>query len=166
MIRETAREMARHRPATLVHPGRHATWYGDDAQRSRAIALLNALLGSWGRQGGFYQPAHMDVPAYPYPPYPRPERGKADRRGGEHPFASETITTGLREATLAGQPYPIKGWMVYATNLMQALPNEAETIEAIQKLDLLAVATSSAARSPAGPTWSCRRPPIWSATTS
>ncbi len=76
VIRETAREMARHRPATLVHPGRHATWYGDDAQRSRAIALLNALLGSWGRKGGFYQPASMDVPAYPYPPYPKPETGQ------------------------------------------------------------------------------------------
>ena len=45
-IRATAREMARHRPATLVHPGRHATWYSDDTQRSRAIALLNALLRS------------------------------------------------------------------------------------------------------------------------
>ncbi|MCK7517632.1 MAG: molybdopterin-dependent oxidoreductase [Ignavibacteriales bacterium] len=56
VIRETAREMARYKPATLVHPGRHATWYGDDAQRSRAIALLNALLGSWGRKGGFYVP--------------------------------------------------------------------------------------------------------------
>ena len=56
VIRETAREMARYKPATLIHPGRHATWYGDDAQRSRAIALLNALLGSWGRKGGFYIP--------------------------------------------------------------------------------------------------------------
>ena len=56
VIRETAREMARYKPATLIHPGRHATWYGDDAQRSRAIALLNALLGSWGRKGGFYVP--------------------------------------------------------------------------------------------------------------
>ena len=70
VIRETAREMARHRPATLVHPGRHATWYGDDAQRSRAIALLNALLGSWGRKGGFYQPASMDVPALSLPALP------------------------------------------------------------------------------------------------
>ncbi len=139
LIRETAREMARHRPATLVHPGRHATWYGDDTQRSRALALLNALLGSWGRRGGFYQPAHMDVPAYPYPPYPKPARGRADRRGAEHPFATETITTGLREATLTGEPYPIRGWLVYGTNLMSALPNEQQTIDAIQKLDLLAV---------------------------
>ena len=139
VIRETAREMARHRPATLVHPGRHATWYGDDAQRSRAIALLNALLGSWGRKGGFYQPASMNVPAYPYPPYPKPEKGKVDNPDRRYPFASEAITTGIREATITGKPYPVKGWVVYATNLIQALPNEAETIKAIQALDLLVV---------------------------
>ena len=143
-IRETAREMARHRPATLVHPGRHVTWYGDDTQRSRAIALLNALLGSWGRKGGFYQPASMDVPSYPYPPYPKPQRGPVDnpvREDGSSdrrfPFASEALTTGIREATVTGKPYPVKGWFVYATNLIQALPNEAETIKAIRALDLL-----------------------------
>ncbi len=139
VIRETAREMARYRPATLVHPGRHATWYGDDAQRSRAVALLNALLGSWGRKGGFYQPRSMDVPGYPYPPYPASRQGKVDNPGGKHPFASESITTGIREATVSGRPYPVKGWITYATNLMMALPNEAETIKAIQALDLLVV---------------------------
>lgn len=139
LIRRTAREMALHRPATLVHPGRHATWYGDDAQRSRAIALLNALLGSWGRKGGFYQPASMDMPGYPYPPYPKPAKGKVDNPGKRYPFAHEAITTGIREATITGKPYPVKGWMVYATNLMHALPGEAETIKAIQALDLLVV---------------------------
>jgi thiosulfate reductase/polysulfide reductase chain A len=139
LIRETAREMARHRPATLVHPGRHATWYGNDAQRSRAIALLNALLGSWGRKGGFYFPSSMDVPAYPYPPYPHGERGKVDNPEHRYAFASETITTGIRSATITGEPYPIKGWLVYATNLLQALPSQPETIRAIQALDLLAV---------------------------
>ena len=139
LIRETAREMARHRPATLVHPGRHATWYGNDAQRSRAIALLNALLGSWGRKGGFYQPASMNVPAYSYPPYPASTKGRVDNPGRRFPFASEALTTGIREATLTGKPYPVKGWIVYATNLLQALPNEAETIRAIQALDLLVV---------------------------
>ncbi len=139
LIRVTAREMARHRPATLVHPGRHATWYGDDAQRSRAIALLNALLGSWGRRGGFYFPNSMDVPGYPYPDYPHSTRGKVDNPDHRYPFASEAITTGIREATLTGEPYPIKGWLVYATNLLQSLPGQAETIRAIQNLDLLAV---------------------------
>ncbi len=139
VIRETAREMARFKPATLVHPGRHVTWYGDDAQRSRAIALLNALLGSWGRKGGFYTPVSMDVPAYPYPAYPQSTKGKVDNPDHKYPFAHETITTGIREATITGKPYPVKGWFVYATNLLHALPNENETIKAIQNLDLLVV---------------------------
>ncbi|MEW6511693.1 MAG: molybdopterin-dependent oxidoreductase [Bacteroidota bacterium] len=139
LIRTTAREMARYRPATLIHPGRRTTWYGDDTQRSRAIALLNALMGSWGRRGGFYTPVSMDVPPYPYPPYPESKKGKADNAGNKYPFAHETISTGIREATLTGLPYPVKGWFVYATNLIHALPNEAETIAAIQNLDLLVV---------------------------
>jgi thiosulfate reductase/polysulfide reductase chain A len=139
IIRKTAREMARYKPATLVHPGRHVTWYGDDTQRSRAIALLNALLGSWGRKGGFYYPVSMDVPSYPYPPYPKPTKEKVDNPKNTYPFAHEVITTGIREATITGEPYPIKGWFVYASNLIHALPNEQETIKAIQNLDLLVI---------------------------
>lgn len=138
-IRETARAMGRERPAALVHPGRRTNWYGDDAQRSRAIALLNALLGSWGRRGGFYTPAILPMPDYPYPDYPEPQKAKVDNPGKKYPFAKDTITTGIREATLTGKPYPIKGWIVYATNLINALPNQAETIRAIQQLDLLVV---------------------------
>lgn len=139
LIRETAREMARYRPATLIHPGRRSAWYGDDAQRSRAIALLNALMGSWGRKGGFYTPTSLSVPGYPYPPYPVSGKPKADNPDNKYPFASEAITTGIREATITEKPYPIKGWFCYAVNLMHALPNEQETIKAIQNLDLMVV---------------------------
>ena len=138
-IRATAREMARYRPATLIHPGRHSSWYGDDAQRSRAIALLNALMGSWGRKGGLYVPAKLSVPAYPHLAYPQPTKPDVDNPNNKYPFANETISTGIREATLSGQPYPVKGWLVYATNLMNSLPNQAETIRAIKQLDLLVV---------------------------
>ncbi len=140
LIRATAEEMARYKPATLIHPGRHTTWYGDDSQRSRAIALLNALMGSWGRKGGFYFPSSYSIPKYTYPPYPVPEREPVDNPDNKFPFAKgELISTGIREATITGKPYPIKGWMVYATNLMQSLPNKDETIKAIQNLDLLVV---------------------------
>ena len=61
LIRKTAKEMADASPAVIVHPGRHVTWYGDDTQRIRAIAILNALLGSWGRRGGFYRPASYEL---------------------------------------------------------------------------------------------------------
>jgi len=139
LIRKTARTMAMYKPSTLVHPGRHATWYGDDAQRSRAIALLNALLGSWGAKGGFFTPVSFSLPGYPYPAYPKPTKEKLDNPDNKYPFASEEITTGIREATITEKPYPIKGWFVYATNLIHALPKEEETIKAIQNLDLMVV---------------------------
>jgi thiosulfate reductase/polysulfide reductase chain A len=140
LIRASAREFAAHRPATIVHPGRRVNWYGDDTQRSRAIALLNALLGSYGRAGGLYVAQTMKVAPFALPPYPKSDKPRADGSdGSEFPFADEGITTSIRKATLTGAPYPIKGWIVYSANLMQALPNERETIEAIHKLDLLVV---------------------------
>jgi len=140
MIRKTAEEMARYKPATLVHPGRHSVWYGDDTQRGRALAIINALLGSWGRKGGLMAQDTFDIPAYPYPPYPKPKRENADNPNHKYPFGgTEGYTTGLREATITGKPYPIKGWFVYGTNLMYSLPNIDETIEAIKNLDLLVV---------------------------
>jgi thiosulfate reductase/polysulfide reductase chain A len=139
-IAAAARELAAHRPACLVHPGRRVNWYGDDTQRSRAVALVNALLGNWGRRGGLYVASGMKVPKYPLPAYPESPKPLADNPGGtKYPFADEAITTGIRAATLTGEPYPIKGWFVYSTNLMMALPNPAETLAAIQKLDLLVV---------------------------
>ncbi len=139
LIRSTARRMAAAAPAALVHPGRHATWYGaDDTQRSRAIAILDALLGAWGHRGGFFLPAGMRLAPYPTPAFPE-ARAAADRLPGEAPFALEPLAQGIRRATLDGQPYPIKGWFVYGTNLIQSIPQKAETIRAIQALDLLVV---------------------------
>jgi len=140
LIRATAREFASHRPATIIHPGRRVNWYGDDTQRSRAIALLNALMGNWGRKGGLFIQAGMKLESYPLPKYPKSDKPLADNPDGtKYPFADDAVTTGIREATLTGKPYPIKGWFVYSTNLIQALPNEAETLKAIQNLDLLVV---------------------------
>ncbi len=141
VIRTTARMMAASRPATLVHPGRHVTWYGDDTQRSRAIAILNALLGSWGRKGGLYIPAQVELPAYKYPSY-----GKADHRPdrpkpSDFPLADEALAQGICDATVPGilGDERIRGWMVYGTNLPRALPNPQETYAALRELDFLAV---------------------------
>jgi len=140
LIRKTARELSLRRPASLIHPGRRVNWYGDDAQRSRAIALLNALLGNWGRRGGIHIQNGIKVAGYPLPKYPERTKPYADNPNGEkYPFADEQVTTGIREATITGQPYPIKGWFVYSSNIIQALPNRAETVKAIDSLDLLVV---------------------------
>jgi thiosulfate reductase/polysulfide reductase chain A len=139
VIRETAREMAKAAPATIVHPGRHAVWYGDDTQRSRAIAMLNALLGSWNRKGGFYIPEKVDLPAYPLPDYPKTKFSTADAYPGKWPFASQGVTNGVIDASI-GEDAFFKGWLVYGTNLPQTIPGVADKLKAaVDSLDLVVV---------------------------
>ncbi|MBI4618753.1 MAG: molybdopterin-dependent oxidoreductase [Desulfobacterales bacterium] len=141
IIRETAREMARYLPATLIHPGRHVVWYGDDTQRVRAGAILNAFLGSWGRKGGFFMPVEPDVPEYPHPQFPKPKRSWRDAFPGKFELANLALSSGICEATIpsAGRDCNFKGWIVYGTNLLHTLPDRKQTIEAIHNLDLLVV---------------------------
>ena len=137
-IRETARFIAGNRPASLIHPGRHVTWYGDDTQRLRAVAILSALLGAWGRRGGYIVPSSMELPKYPGKKPDHAPRPVADRQPGLYPLSEETLASGVCDASLPGKaPYQVKGWMVYGTNLMQSLPAPKKTAKAIQELDFL-----------------------------
>jgi thiosulfate reductase/polysulfide reductase chain A len=139
LIRASARAFAAAKPAVVIHPGRRVTWYGDDTQRTRAIAILAGLLGSWGRRGGYVAPAAMPVPKYPVPPYPDPMRPPADRpKGGGYPLAGAVLASGLCNATIPGTAdYDIRGWMVYGTNLPMTLPDPTQTRQAIEALDFL-----------------------------
>jgi thiosulfate reductase/polysulfide reductase chain A len=140
-IRETARAMSQAKPAVALHPGRHATWYGDDTQRSRAMAILTALLGSWGRKGGIFLPTLLKTGKYSLPAFPESKRGRADGAGTRFPLASEEqgVTNGLIDATVAAKPYPIKGWVVYGQNVLESIPRRQNTLQAISQLELLVV---------------------------
>jgi thiosulfate reductase / polysulfide reductase chain A len=141
LIRKTAKEMGNASPAVIIHPGRHVTWYGDDTQRVRAIAILNALLGSWGRRGGLYRPAKFTVPAVPVPAYKEPLKTWQDIFPGKYSGASAPVTNVLIEASIPDNKpgFPVKGWFVNGTNLILTIPNQANTIKAIQNLDFLVV---------------------------
>lgn len=141
VIRETAREMRNASPSVIIHPGRHVTWYGDDTQRLRAVAILNALLGSWGRRGGFYNPEGMSLPKYPAPKYPKPTKDWRSAFPGQYKLADLALASGMCDATVPSisRDCSIKAWIVNGTNLIETLPNQANTIAAIEALDLLVV---------------------------
>ncbi|MBR9997844.1 MAG: molybdopterin-dependent oxidoreductase [Cyclobacteriaceae bacterium] len=141
IIRETAREMAKASPAVIIHPGRHVTWYGDDTQRLRAVAILNALLGSWGRRGGFYYPDRVNLPSYPHPEFPEPKRTWRDAHPGKYNLALEVVSNDICDSTI---PAPdracnFKAWIVNGTNLIYTLPDKKKTLEAIQNLEFMVV---------------------------
>ncbi len=140
LIRDSARLIGASRPASLIHPGRHTVWYGDDTQRERAMAILVALLGNWGRRGGYLKQDRFPLAGYPHAgPPPPPSRPKVDRpRGGRYPLANEVLASGLCDATRPGQSlYDLKAWLVYGCNLVQAMPDRPQLLEAIQRLELL-----------------------------
>lgn len=132
--------MAEAAPAVIVHPGRHVTWYGDDSQRGRAVALLNALLGSWGRRGGFYFKESLKIPSFPHPPYPEPKWGWHEI-GENFPFAEMGITNEIIKASIPGgnDKYPVKAWMVAGTNLLQSIPQTSVIEKAMENIEFLVV---------------------------
>jgi thiosulfate reductase/polysulfide reductase chain A len=141
LTRETAREMAAASPAVIVHPGRHVTWYGDDTQRLRAIAILNALLGSWGRRGGFYMAAEAEVPKYPTPKPSAPKWTWSDINPANYPFASMGVTNSLVDGShpdYKGE-HKIKAWFVAGTNLIATMPDQKRTLEALQNQEFIVV---------------------------
>lgn len=141
-IRDTAHAMAEAKPAVAIHPGRHVTWYGDDTQRARAMAILTALLGAYGRKGGMFLPTKVKQGRIPLPSFPESERGRADGAGSKYPLATEEsqgLTQGLVQATMTGSPYPIKGWVVYGQNVLESIPQRQNTLRAIEQLEFMAV---------------------------
>jgi len=141
VIRKTAREMAQAAPSVIVHPGRHVTWYGDDTQRIRAVAILNALLGSWGSRGGFYMKESAHLPKKTIPPFPEPKRTWRDAYPGQYNLAALALSSGICDATIpsSNRDCSFKAWIVYGTNLPLTLPNIENTLKAISHLEFMVV---------------------------
>jgi len=158
LIRTTARVMAEQLPRAAIVPGRHVTWYGNDTQRMRAVYIINALLGAYGRPGGIYFSKSPYIEAYPHPPFavtgssggcsaepgqesdllPLGPSGKARADGARSKFLrGPTAMQELIEPMLSGDPYPIKALIAYGVNVLNTIPNPQRTIEAFKKLDFI-----------------------------
>lgn len=128
-----ARDLGRYAPNALIHPGRRANWYGDDSQRERAMAILNALLGNYKMPGGFFKATKYGVPDVKFPVQKHSRStGYKSLYPANHSSSFEVISH-----TRSGAPWPIEGWMVYGTNLIHTSANQRHTYEAIQKLKFM-----------------------------
>ncbi len=160
LISTTARVMAENAPQAVIMPGRHVTWYGNDTQRMRAEYIINALLGSVGREGGFYFAKAPYIEEYPHPPFavagssggcsaepgqesaelPTGPSGKARADGARTTFLrGSTAMQELIEPMISGEPYPIKALIVSGVNLLSSIPNVERTLEALKQLEFVLV---------------------------
>ncbi len=130
-----AREMARRRPAVLIHCGRFSAWYGNDTQRARAMAILTALLGAWGRPGGYYLRSRVALGPSACPP-PHGDMAPSVATG-QHAFTHHGVAAQELVAASVGPKKRIHQWIFYAVNPEQSIPAFAATRQALEQVDFI-----------------------------
>ncbi len=137
-IKEVADLLAANMPNVSIHPGRHVSWYGNDFQRQRALACLTALLGAFGVKGGFVLPkGPKGLKKISWPA--REEEIEALHVEEDiYPFSPPGTPTDLiRKAAITGEPYPIKGCVVWGQNPIQTIPKQEMTIKMLMQMDFV-----------------------------
>lgn len=140
-IRGIAREFAARAPRAVIYRGLRTSWYSNDTELRHAMALANVLVGNWDTVGGVVPNEKLELGAPEPPEYPWPEVDRVDAIAERHPLASadDGAYVELRQAVLADEPYPVRGWMIYKQNPMHILPDRRLTERMFRKMDFVAV---------------------------
>jgi thiosulfate reductase/polysulfide reductase chain A len=136
-----AREFSDAAPRAVYYAGRRSSWYRDDFQMRRAQAILNAIVGNWDRQGGMVPNGRIALGEYVFFPWDDPVAPRVDEMDKNFPLAAkgDGAYLKLRENVLAGMPYPVKAWMVHKQDPLNALPDQAKTIQMLEQMDFVGV---------------------------
>ncbi len=137
-IKEVADLLAANAPNVSIHPGRHVSWYGNDFQRERSLACLTGVLGAYGVKGGFVKPKGPKGFGKVSWPHGEHEGENLKEIAEKYPFAPPgTPTELIRDAALSGDPYPIKGCVIWGQNPIQTIPNQQRTIRMLKQMDFV-----------------------------
>ncbi len=140
-IVKIAREFSDAAPRAIYYAGRRASWYHDDFQARRAQAILNAIVGNWDQRGGMVPNLRYELGEYLFFPWDDPVAERVDQIEKNYPLAAvkDGVYLKLRDNVIAGKPYPVKGWMVYKQDPMNALPNQNRTLKMLKQMDFVCV---------------------------
>jgi anaerobic selenocysteine-containing dehydrogenase len=142
-LREAARLYAEHKPSCIVQGITSIDHNANGFQASRAIAILQALIGCLDVEGGFTRPPTLKLRSLRLPHLVKEHPLGYDRfllyRGlyGRPPGFAHAFT--VLEAARTGKPYPVKAMMVTGANPVITMPDADRVVQALQNLDLLVV---------------------------
>jgi thiosulfate reductase / polysulfide reductase chain A len=136
-----AREFSDAAPRAVYYAGRRSSWYRDDFQMRRAQAILNAVVGNWDRQGGAVPNGKIALGEYMFFPWDDPIASRIDEMDKNFPLAAkgDGAYLKLRENVITGKPYPVKAWMIHKQDPLNALPDQARTLEMLHQMDFVGV---------------------------
>lgn len=140
-VLRVARGLGNARPRAVVDCGFHGgigVAYVNGTQTARMIALVDALLGDYGQEGGNLNPpgrlrlGDLDPERFPTPPVPLAPKAGADRYPLVEP--NEGLCTTIGESIELGE---IHALLAYASNPAMGYGNAREWLRMLGKLDLL-----------------------------
>jgi len=141
-IRDIAREFAYYAPRAFIYKGRRTSWNTNDTLMRQAMAIANALVGSWDCPGGLVpkqsiRKGELELEVWP----PIPDQDCIVPMEEKHPLANpeDGAYVDFREKILRDEPYPVRGFFVYKQNPMHSLPDRARTRKMIEKMEFVAV---------------------------
>ena len=140
-ILRIAREFSDAAPRAIYYAGRRSSWYRDDFSMRRGQAILNAIVGNWDRQGGMVPNAKVELGELMFLPWDDPTAPRVDEIDKTFPLAAkgDGVYLRLRENVIAGQPYPVKGWMVYKQDPVSAIPDQEKTLQMLRQMEFVGV---------------------------
>lgn len=140
-IRRIARDFAAAGPDAMAHPGWRTSNFVNSFRTERAVAILNALVGNWGRTlvNGGGEEGGITLGKPPQPPYPRVAAQRLDGVPWKYPLVPLKLGVfqEIRDAILSGKPYQAHGWFIARQNPALSLPDRARTLDAFGKLDFI-----------------------------
>ena len=137
-IRRIAREFAAAAPKAVYYQGRRSSFFANDTQMRRAMAILNAVVGNWDVKGGMVPNRGIKLLPHDYlAPWYDDVPDRLDK--GSVAFLSEKDGSWpiFRDRVLEGKPYPVKGMMIYKQNVVSSVPNRAKTLKMMGQMDFI-----------------------------
>jgi thiosulfate reductase/polysulfide reductase chain A len=135
-------ELDQDRPKVIFHPGWNLSRYNDSFYVSRALHILNALMGSIEIEGGLFfpkGPGDCNVESLQTIDCAKPDIDRADGCGTT--FKQFEKGPGLAHllypAMKTGKPYPIKAWLAMRHDPFTCMPDPAAQFEYFNNCELL-----------------------------
>ncbi|HKJ65007.1 MAG TPA: molybdopterin-dependent oxidoreductase [Desulfopila sp.] len=135
-------EIGEDRPRVIFHPGWNLARYKDSFYASRAMHILNVLMGNIEMEGGLFIPkgaGDCDQKSIRSIDCPKPDIPRGDGVGWEYKHFDKG--PGLAHLffshMLSGKPYPIKAWIAMRHDPFSGMPDPERQKEAMETCDLL-----------------------------
>ncbi len=137
-IRRIAREFADAAPRAVYYQGRRSSFFENDTQMRRAMAILNTIVGNWDVKGGLVPNACIKLAKHDYlAPWYDDVPPRLDQNSVAYLSEKDGAWVPFRDRVLEGKPYPVKGMMVYKQNPLASVPNRAKTLKMMEQMEFI-----------------------------